>query len=523
MLTLGVALDSLTGAGDTLLIMGGTWYENNGNFDGNPVTLIFSTSGAAGNPIVIKNYPDSARPIIQGQFVNDGSGHRAAYISTCNYVNIENLVFTRSYHHGLRLENVNYVNVRGCTAYLCGDRANDNSSGIGLYSATTPHSSYVTVKACSTYSVYADVHDSTAGADENCSGILAYTTDHSDFDSNFVDRISVGTGGVGIRMKEFDENCSIAYNVITGCGVGIQLSTAGVSLTAHHNILYNIRWDGILIRCSTGFGDSTYLSSVYNNTLYNINNGGLKLFNEAPMPRSRLWNNIVVNAHLTGSNYNFTTEANNHPYLYSDYNSYYNSATNNIAYWNGSSTYTLAQLIAGASIDSHSVGSGPVFLSTTPGDADFLYLDTTATNDSILTGGRGGSYDTYMGAYGPDVAPPADETPPTISGVTVAQGIDTCSVHWHTDEAANGTVDYNTDNGASWSSTGNAGSYITSHYFQLTSLSADQLYYYRIRSCDEAANCDTSNVGTFTTLSNEPPAETHGKKLMFIKRNNLPQ
>jgi hypothetical protein len=113
-----------------------------------------------------------------------------------------------------------------------------------------------------------------------------------------------------------------------------------------------------------------------------------------------------------------------------------------------------------------------------------------------------------------------DVTPPTISDIVASPGLDTCSVHWHTtDEAANGTVYYNTNNGASWSSTGNGSSYATSHYFQLQSLVENQTYYYWIESCDEAAipNCDSSSVATFETLTGGIVA----REYLPIKRDTL--
>jgi len=73
--TLGRSVTDLS-AGDTLFLMGGLWDESNPSYgDHPPGTLIPVTSGGYGNPIVFTAYPDSARPIIEG---NNRTNHSIA-------------------------------------------------------------------------------------------------------------------------------------------------------------------------------------------------------------------------------------------------------------------------------------------------------------------------------------------------------------------------------------------------------------------------------------------------------------
>jgi hypothetical protein len=106
-----------------------------------------------------------------------------------------------------------------------------------------------------------------------------------------------------------------------------------------------------------------------------------------------------------------------------------------------------------------------------------------------------------------------DITPPVISGITKTPDITTCTIHWVTDEAANWVISYG--HTSSYGSTlGNTGAYQTSYTVQLTGLTPDYLYHFKITSCDVLDNCDDSNDYTFTTLPNTPAPGGAGSRFM---------
>src|SRR5439155_1679884 len=103
---------------------------------------------------------------------------------------------------------------------------------------------------------------------------------------------------------------------------------------------------------------------------------------------------------------------------------------------------------------------------------------------------------------------PADTTPPTISGVA-ATGITAsgATITWSTNEASDSLVAYGA--GASY---GNSSALntalVTSHTQTLSNLAAGTLYHFRVESKDAAGNQAVSGDVTFTTLEQQPPADT---------------
>ncbi len=106
---------------------------------------------------------------------------------------------------------------------------------------------------------------------------------------------------------------------------------------------------------------------------------------------------------------------------------------------------------------------------------------------------------------GVTVLPPADTTPPVISGVGSA-GITSsaATVSWTTNEASDSQVDYGTTSSYGSSTTVNS-SPITSHSQALSGLSPNTTYHYRVKSRDAAGNLATSGDYTFVTA---PPPDT---------------
>ncbi|HTK04833.1 MAG TPA: fibronectin type III domain-containing protein [Candidatus Eisenbacteria bacterium] len=98
-----------------------------------------------------------------------------------------------------------------------------------------------------------------------------------------------------------------------------------------------------------------------------------------------------------------------------------------------------------------------------------------------------------------------DGTAPIISNVQVSAITGTsATVTWTTNEAATSFVDYGTT--ISYGSTAGNGTLVTSHSVNLTGLTSQTLYHFRVRSADSSSNEATSSDGTFTTLDTTPPA-----------------
>jgi phosphodiesterase/alkaline phosphatase D-like protein len=93
-----------------------------------------------------------------------------------------------------------------------------------------------------------------------------------------------------------------------------------------------------------------------------------------------------------------------------------------------------------------------------------------------------------------------DSTPPVITAVVATPAVNSATVTWTTNEAANGQVEYGTS-----SSLGTLSTLVTAlttpHSITLTGLTANRTYYFRVRSRDAAGNLATSTTTTFRTLT----------------------
>lgn len=104
------------------------------------------------------------------------------------------------------------------------------------------------------------------------------------------------------------------------------------------------------------------------------------------------------------------------------------------------------------------------------------------------------------------VLPPADMTPPVISGVT-ASGVSAtgATIAWTTNEASDSQVEYGTTTSYGSTTTLN-NSLVTSHSQALTGLTGNTTYHYRVKSRDTAGNLATSGDFTFKTSDITVPA-----------------
>jgi hypothetical protein len=480
---------STVSAGDTVYFMGGTYFESHTSSDGNTCTLYITRGGATNDPVVYKAYPGMPRPIFRGQFIdgNGDRGGRAIYVRGCSNVVLDSLIATNSYHHGIKIGLASYVIVKNCVAYYCGNRFNDNSAGIGvLYDP----SNNITVQSCSTYAIY-NYPISSEGGDVNTHGICVYRCRNCTFDDNVVH--DIGGLGVGIRLKWLDTLCVVSNNTVYNCYDGILLGPESDMNSAYGNLVYNISGGGgIVIKAGNNTGPNDH-SDVYNNTLYNCTGAGIGLLPYNTIYNASIWNNLIVNSHGPGGFYNLTAEANNHPNLYSNYNCYYNTSTNTVAYWHGAN-YTLSQLRSSTGLDQNSINSDPVFANAAAHD-----FSLTPSSPAVLrTGGRPG-YLSYIGAIDPNEEPVVDTIPPVISNVSAGNiTSSSASITWTTNEPASSQVNYGLSTSYGQSTTANR-SLVDSHIAQLTGLQANTVYHYRVRSIDGYTNQRISGDYTFRT------------------------
>ncbi|HEY2987978.1 MAG TPA: carbohydrate-binding protein, partial [Candidatus Binatia bacterium] len=97
--------------------------------------------------------------------------------------------------------------------------------------------------------------------------------------------------------------------------------------------------------------------------------------------------------------------------------------------------------------------------------------------------------------------PPSDSTAPTISAVSVPLvSTSTATVTWSTNESSDSQVEYGTTTSYG-ASTSLIASMVISHMQNLSGLSPNRLYHYRVKSKDGAGNTAVSSDGMFTTLA----------------------
>jgi hypothetical protein len=93
----------------------------------------------------------------------------------------------------------------------------------------------------------------------------------------------------------------------------------------------------------------------------------------------------------------------------------------------------------------------------------------------------------------------SDTTPPTISGVTSTNIFSTgATIAWNTNETSDTQVEYGLTTGYGNTTSLNSG-LTMAHSQELTGLSGNTLYHYRVRSKDAAGNLATSGDNTFIT------------------------
>ena len=437
--TIGYATNQL-GAGDTLFIMGGWWQERNA-ISGtqemstpNHSCIFLRVSGTAGNEIVIKSYIGGScteRAVITGRDPNNSNrpimtGFAAEMRS---YIVIDSLIIQDCGKGGVLIFGCDYITVKNCVIRdiytLTGGFDELNTAGI-YFNGMSPYTGDYANEYCTFINdtIY-NIRNAAGniGDHTNTNPMTGRGLMHSIIRGNYL------YGGYhGIRLKTVNKYNTVDSNIIfdIGGGEGIVL---GEGAHANH-VMFNVIWSGTgqngagtggigFARSYEGRCDSNV---VYNNTFWGQDWGGragaaFGDWQESQIGGIRdnlLFNNIFYDFTTGGGNccpayslYFERTALSGNTQEYIDYNCYYDPDHADVVR-NVSTAYTLAEWRAASPYDDNSVRVDPQFLSLTSGNANFLRLDPASSPAALLTGGRGGSWPTYMGAFDPDVVVPLD-------------------------------------------------------------------------------------------------------------------
>jgi hypothetical protein len=496
-LTLGYSQSQLV-AGDTLLLMGGVWKECHGLQDGACATLWLTVSGTNGHPIVFKAQ-SGTRPII-GSYSADY--HNLGIVfdqSGLHDIVIDSLEQKKTMRGISSWLNNSYITIKNCKVDSTAKwDSESNNAGIFTNRDAPPHigQSYWVVQACSLF----NNSESASNLDGtwNSGGIELYDSYHWTIDGNFIFNQHTGVGS--IFLKENNNFIEIENNIIHDVTSGIALYNGDKYNSIHNNVLYNGS-QAFNIRSSESVNGTTLYNRFYNNTVYNFTNHGATYLaaENGQTVIDSLWSFNNITSECAYGLKVIPTYTPTHYYF--DHNDYWHSPSSTVADWLGTN-YTLPNLIANVYVDSFSVNIDPVFNNAS--GHDFHLTDNSPA--SITTGGRGGLYPTYMGAYAPgDTA----AWPVIYQMATDTAWSD--SVHiWDNPQGAVGTVDsiifY-------WSATRANVVNLTARdskvsavsnpcLFRKTGLSYSAKYYFRFASFDVGCFPDTTAIDSTTTSLN---------------------
>jgi hypothetical protein len=109
-----------------------------------------------------------------------------------------------------------------------------------------------------------------------------------------------------------------------------------------------------------------------------------------------------------------------------------------------------------------------------------------------------------------------DTTPPVISSVGATNVTDdTARIVWNTDESATSVVHYGTT--TAYGSTETVTGFATAHTVNLTGLTPNTLYHYKVVSADASSNSAESSDGTFTTLQQQQDPDMYVYSITMSK------
>jgi parallel beta-helix repeat protein len=479
-------------AGDTVLIRAGTYNESSGiNCWPGPAdcgTLYPRNNGTPGNPIVFKGFPGDPLPVIEG---NNGTRY-AVSLNGKSYIVLDSLEVKRGYRgimacgHDLAIKN--------CVSDSNSGPAYNNTGGVCVLFNGGGTAYNILIENCTFFHNY----DPIGGA--NCSGIHIYSAESCTLRNNTIydQTIGIYIKGNTVGNGGYNDSIYIHDNVIYDVGSGIEVHGQGTmrDIFVYNNIIYNFSEDGL--SQSIGSADGQVTNCLFYNNVVDGgagNNRGFAI--RFGTDSTRLYNNIFYNCGDNGGDYRREMAVKGEEpttHFMEDYNCVWDTNDNLLYYWIGSN-WTLSQWRANTDNGDHTISQDPLFVD--PASHDY-HLQPSSPCIGTGLGGMD------MGAY---PSPPSDTIPPTIFDVGATNLThNSATICWTTDEPATSQVEYGLTTNYGLSTTLDP-NLVTTHSQNLTGLSSNILYHYRVRSKDAAGNERISSDYTFTTTDQDtiPP------------------
>ena len=424
-------------AGDTVFIGPGRYDERTdgaggvfGYYDTGPIAL--RQSGSTGNPIVIRSWHDSTRPTILGNLpagCNDprtcgtaGWDRFAIEVISNNYITFDSIVVKHAVC-GFFIDHAHDIVIRNCvsesifvTDVGCSDENNTGAIFMGYDNdpVTAHYTHHNQIMACTLRTVYdkSCAPPYTIFQIGNSGGVLGYNQNHVQISNTYMEDCYAG-----VYWKGRDDSSSIIGCHIKDCSYGVFMAAFPHDDTVAYTIIEDCN-DGINMEAHTDAAhtEGIWRPIVYNNTFFNVqscsfsNVGG----NNQSTYNAKFWNNIF---HYSNQGIYMFGTSSLWSIDYSNYNLFFSSSSNVGRIQ--STSYTLANWRTTAHLDSQSTKTNPLFMDTTAsGGRDFRLQ----AGSPAITGGRGGSYESWQGALNPgivDTCPNIATTLP-VNGDTVA-------------------------------------------------------------------------------------------------------
>ncbi len=493
--TCGYMMTQISG-GDKVLFMGGTYAEQNTGNYGESTTLFLPNgiSGTYGNHTTFKCAPGYNMPIFTGYGANGYNVSCSTHAISLNYDGADHITFDsliiKWAIQGLEIWGPSdSIFVKNSVVCSTGNGfLGMNNAGIVFLDSNDPHN-YVLIEGCTLF----HNREVPGVTSVNSAGILAYNLNYSTITNNVV--YDQPTSHGAIFLKGINSYNEISHNTVYNSTVGIQLYYDSPYNTIHHNVVYNESeangW-GIDVHGTYKVGEENHYSKVYNNTVFNVTNGigwNAGSSEVLQMDSSQFWNNISITTTYSLAQSVYANVEN----YYIDYNCYY-TGNSVVARWDGVS-YSLAGLQESIYCDTNSVDSYPIFAD--PTNHDFHLTESSPV--AVREGGRGGIYETYMGAFpfGPrrinqNITKDSTSTTVTITD-NLSGGIipyDSLILHWSQTRA---NVLNLTARDSKITDAPNP------CIFYKSSLSPNTKYYFRILAYDAGSIGDTSAIDSVTT------------------------
>jgi len=374
----------LTSAGDTLIIHAGTYTLNRGNLPSGHdsmeryralVSPPVNVSGTSGNPITIKAYPGDAVLLDAGS----SPDWPAVGTNSGDYLVVDGL----SVRGAVILWGTTGSVIKNSNLY--GGIDTPQSNGGDNFGAV------LRLEYCSDCIVqYNLLHDNQVGITQaNSPLIIEYDSTNLIIENNDI----FNSVGIGIRLKDNPESVTIRFNHIydnTLSGIQGANQDQGNNVYIHHNIIRNNNTSNSAE--DGGIKGLVLLHSweIYNNTFYENHVADIRVLYDSANDM-KFWNNI----HYQSSSYyragfSSTGASFSDVIAYSDFNNFYNSGN-----WKNLNTTfnSLNDLKSNTGYDVNSVVSNPGFILAGGKNA------VDYKRASYPLNGRGGVYDSVMGAY----------------------------------------------------------------------------------------------------------------------------